>query len=347
MANERLSDLSVGGAIASTDLFYSVETAGVGGVSKDGADFAEYIRDIYNASIQDSATVEKTENDPADTISFSIVDGSVDTTQLANGGVTYAKLQDASAGFTVVAKADTGSGSYAELAAGDNGVLRRSGSGDLEFGTLVTGNIGDDQVTYTKIQNVSATDRLLGRSTAGAGVVEEIPCTAAGRALLDDANAAAQRTTLGLGTAAVEGYTVGSWTPVANFVTPGTSSFSYATQSGFYRAIGGAGGFVEVFFSLAFTPTIGTGSGSFYITGLPFSINTGLALYGSGIPAFMDSDWSWPSGYTAVSLGAISSFNGIDLRFNGDGVTSVIANTTNMTDGSQHNLAGYLIYRRA
>ena len=48
------------------------------------------------------------------------------------------------------------------------------------------------------MQNVSATDKLLGRSTSGAGDVEEIACTAAGRAILDDADAAAQRTTLGL-----------------------------------------------------------------------------------------------------------------------------------------------------
>lgn len=57
-------------------------------------------------------------------------------------------------------------------------------------------------ITYAQIQNVSATDKLLGRSTAGAGVVEEIALTAAGRALIDDADAAAQRTTLGLGTMA-------------------------------------------------------------------------------------------------------------------------------------------------
>jgi len=58
--------------------------------------------------------------------------------------------------------------------------------------------IADDAVTYAKMQNTTATDRLLGRSSSGGGVVQEIACTAAGRAILDDANASAQRTTLGL-----------------------------------------------------------------------------------------------------------------------------------------------------
>jgi hypothetical protein len=43
-----------------------------------------------------------------------------------------------------------------------------------------------------------AENKLLGRSSAGSGDFEEIACTAAGRALLDDAVAGAQRTTLGL-----------------------------------------------------------------------------------------------------------------------------------------------------
>ena len=58
-----------------------------------------------------------------------------------------------------------------------------------------TAALADDAVTYAKIQDVTATDRLLGRSTAGAGDVEEIVCTEAGRALLDDADAAAQQNT--------------------------------------------------------------------------------------------------------------------------------------------------------
>ncbi len=82
------------------------------------------------------------------------------------------------------------------LADGDKGDITVSASG-------ATWTIDNDTVTYAKMQPVSATDKLLGRSTAGAGDVEEIALTAAGRALLDDANAATQRTTLGLGSAAV------------------------------------------------------------------------------------------------------------------------------------------------
>ncbi len=76
--------------------------------------------------------------------------------------------------------------------------------GDADYGDITVSSSGtvltidNDAVTYAKIQNVSATDKILGRSTAGAGDVEEIDCTAAGRALLDDADAATQRTTLGL-----------------------------------------------------------------------------------------------------------------------------------------------------
>ena len=70
--------------------------------------------------------------------------------------------------------------------------------------SLGTAALANGAVTYAKIQDVSATDKLLGRSSAGSGDVEEITCTAAGRALLDDADATAQRATLGLGTLATQ-----------------------------------------------------------------------------------------------------------------------------------------------
>jgi hypothetical protein len=71
-----------------------------------------------------------------------------------------------------------------------------TGSGTGSFAAT----IANDAVTYAKMQNVSATDRLLGRSTAGAGDVEEIVCTPFARGVLDDADAATVRNTLGLGT---------------------------------------------------------------------------------------------------------------------------------------------------
>ena len=47
-------------------------------------------------------------------------------------------------------------------------------SNEIADGAIDTAHIADDQVTYAKIQDVSATNRILGRDSAGAGVIEEI-----------------------------------------------------------------------------------------------------------------------------------------------------------------------------
>lgn len=65
---------------------------------------------------------------------------------------------------------------------------------------------------------ISKGDVVLGRTT-GAGLAEEIACTAAGRALLAGVDAAAQRTAMGLGTLAARS---GSWVDGSSF--SGTSS---------------------------------------------------------------------------------------------------------------------------
>jgi hypothetical protein len=124
---------------------------------------------------------------------------------------------------------------------GSKGDITVSGSGatwTINANAVITADIAGSAVTYAKIQNVSATDRLLGRSSAGAGEVEEIVCTAAGRALLDDADAAAQRTTLGLGAiatqaasaVAVTGGTINSTSIGAT--TASTGAFTTLTTTG-------------------------------------------------------------------------------------------------------------------
>lgn len=105
---------------------------------------------------------------------------------------------DADRTLTLSGSATLSGGTHSGTNTGDQTITLTgdvTGSGTGSFAAT----IANDAVTYAKMQDASATDIILGRSTAGAGIIEEIACTAAGRALLDDANAAAQRTTLGLG----------------------------------------------------------------------------------------------------------------------------------------------------
>ena len=129
----------------------------------------------------------------------------VTTGKLAANAVTTAKVDAAGLAAAALATDSVITAKIQDLAVTEN-KIGTSAVTENKIGTsAVTENkIGTSAVTYAKIQNVSATDKLLGRFTAGAGNVEEITCTAAGRALLDDADATAQRTTLGLGSIATQ-----------------------------------------------------------------------------------------------------------------------------------------------
>jgi hypothetical protein len=211
---------------------------------------------------------------------------------------------------------NTGTGD-GDISDGDKGDITVSGSG-------ATWTIDNDAVTYAKIQNLTATDRVLGRSTAGAGDVEEITCTAAGRALLDDADAAAQRTTLNA--AAADATTFVGTTSIAlnrtsaaqvltgieGITFPATQvasadantlddyeegSFTptivgattagtgtYTTQAGRYTKVGNL-----VHAALECQWTAHTGTGNMRVAGLPFTSSSDVRHVGSCITNTMAS----------------------------------------------------------
>ena len=138
------------------------------------------------------------------------------TSKLADAAVTTDKVSP----LGTVAYAD-GSITGVKIASGTitaNNIANDTiTAAQLAPASVANSELAGAAVTYDKIQNVTA-DRLIGRTT-GVGSAEEIPLTAAGRALLDDADAAAQRSTLGLGTLATQN---GIWTNGSSFA--GTST---------------------------------------------------------------------------------------------------------------------------
>jgi hypothetical protein len=109
----------------------------------------------------------------------------------------------------------------------------------------------------------SAADRL--PYFTGSGTAALATFTAAGRALVDDADAATQRTTLGLGAVATETYVTGTFTPTIVGLTTGGSG-TYTSQVGRYTRIGN-----RVFFNLYVEWTAHTGTGNMQVNGLPIT----------------------------------------------------------------------------
>jgi hypothetical protein len=163
----------------------------------------EQAQDAIGVMVADTATVDVTYTDATPELKWDVKDDSI----------SYAKMQNVSAVSKLLGRGSAaGAGDPEEITLGTNlsmsgTTLNAAGGGgvaDGDKGDVTVSSSGavwtvdNDVITYAKMQNVSATDKLLGRVTAGAGDVEEIACTAAGRALIDDANAAAQLATLGL-----------------------------------------------------------------------------------------------------------------------------------------------------
>jgi hypothetical protein len=204
VTGSNISGTSSGSNTGDQNLFSTISVSGQSDVVADT--LADTLTLVAGANVTittnagtDSITIAAasggvTDGDKGDIIvSGSGATWTIDTTGVAAGSYTNTNLTVNAKGQITAAS----SGSAGSVPDGDKGDITVTASG-------ATWTIDPQAVSYSKIQNVSATDKVLGRSTAGAGTIEEITFTGAARTFSAAVDAAAERTVLGLGTLATQ-----------------------------------------------------------------------------------------------------------------------------------------------
>ena len=130
----------------------------------------------------------------------------------------------------------------------------------------------------------------------------------------------------------LDDYEEGTWTPTFTATSPGTSSWSYTTQLGFYTKIGRL---VQVTFALRATLTKGTLAGDILIAGLPFTINnSGTDMNGGSI--------GFSANFGTAPIGLLARANATTSYILKTSATAIVA--ADVTDGTQYTVRGTIVY---
>ena len=224
-------------------------------------------------------------------------DDTVSTVKIQDDAVTYAKIQNVSATDRILGRDSASAGIIEEItpanvrtmlnvADGANAYVHPNHSGDVTSSADGATTIAADAVTYAKMQDVSATDRLLGRDTSGAGIVEEI-APAAVRTMInvdDGANAYVHPNHSGEVTSTADGATV----VASNIVDEDNLKISNAGTNGQYlqKQSGDTGGltWADVSAGLTLDTTVKT-AGFTAAAGNQYLCNTNGGAFTMTLPA--------------------------------------------------------------
>jgi hypothetical protein len=232
----KVADLAITAAKIAADSITTAQIApdavGASELANDAVDTAAIVNlAVTEAKLADEAVTTSKLADlavtdakiAATTITYgklNLADGSVPGSKLLGGSVANAQISDAAIDTAKLANSAVTTDKIANNAITDAKLAEAAiTSASLATGAVITSKLLSGAVTYDKIQPTSATDVVIGRSSAENGTLEEISCTAAGRVLLGAADAAAQRAALGFGTASTSNGTIAD-----GAVISGTSS---------------------------------------------------------------------------------------------------------------------------